>query len=240
MTRRAVALVVCAGIAAAWRWPSPLRGQEQPAAPTGTPACPTSSRPRRSAIGPTRPTRMTVPVSIGGQGPVSLRRRHRRRAHRHLARAGAASSISAPAGPRPSTAMTEVSRIATVVIPGLRIGSRTVNDIHAPALARANLGASGMLGVDSLQRQRVVFDFGRQEMTITPSRARARSAGPTGDDRRHRPQPLRPAGAGRRLGRRPAGLGDHRHRLADHGRQHRAAPRARSAAAGSARPRRSS
>ena len=27
-----------------------------------------------------------------------------------------------------------------------------------------------MLGVDSLQRQRVVFDFGRQEMTISPSR----------------------------------------------------------------------
>ena len=68
--------------------------------------------------------------------------------------------------------MSEVSQIRTVVIPNLRIGSRSVLGINAPALAHAHLGASGMLGVDSLQTQRVVFDFGRREMTITPSRRR--------------------------------------------------------------------
>jgi predicted aspartyl protease len=68
--------------------------------------------------------------------------------------------------------MSEVSEIATVVIPALRVGSRSTEEIHAPALARENLGASGILGVDTLQRQRVTFDFRRREMTVTPSRTR--------------------------------------------------------------------
>src|SRR5204862_1977741 len=65
--------------------------------------------------------------------------------------------------------------IATVVIPNLRIGNRSTEQIHAPALSRANLGATGILGVDTLQRQRVTFDFRRREMTVTPSRAREES-----------------------------------------------------------------
>jgi hypothetical protein len=75
--------------------------------------------------------------------------------------------------------MTEVSRIPTVVLPGLRVGRRTVTGIEAPALARTNLGASGLLGVDSLRQQRVVFDFEREEMTISPSR-RAERRWPAG------------------------------------------------------------
>ena len=66
--------------------------------------------------------------------------------------------------------MSEVSDIATVIIPGLRVGNRTTEQIHAPALSRANLGASGILGVDTLQRQRVTFDFKHRQMTVTPSR----------------------------------------------------------------------
>jgi hypothetical protein len=37
-------------------------------------------------------------------------------------------------------------------------------------LSRVNLGAAGMLGVDSLQTQRVIFDFQHRQMTIMPSR----------------------------------------------------------------------
>ena len=69
--------------------------------------------------------------------------------------------------------MTEVSRIATVVIPGLRIGSRTVSDIHAPALARRQSRRGRACSASTAcSAQRVVFDFERQEMTISPSRAR--------------------------------------------------------------------
>jgi predicted aspartyl protease len=62
--------------------------------------------------------------------------------------------------------MTEVSDIATVLIPSLRVGQRQVAAIRAPALLRQNLGAEGMLGVDSLQKQRVSFDFARHAMTV--------------------------------------------------------------------------
>jgi predicted aspartyl protease len=66
--------------------------------------------------------------------------------------------------------MTEVSRVPTVVVQGLRVGQRTMGEIEAPALARINIGAVGMLGVDTLQTARVIFDFRRHQMTIMPSR----------------------------------------------------------------------
>jgi predicted aspartyl protease len=115
--------------------------------------------------------RMTVGVNIGGRGPF-----------RFIVDTGAertviSSELARTLALRPGRlttvhSMTEVSQIETVVIPGLRVGNRTISDIHAPALSRANLGASGILGVDSLQHQRVTFDFQRREMTVSPSRRR--------------------------------------------------------------------
>lgn len=122
-------------------------------------------------IAPEVDERMTVGVNIGGRGPF-----------RFIVDTGAertviSSELARTLALRPGRlttvhSMTEVSRIATVVIPALRVGSRSIAEIHAPALARVNLGASGILGVDSLQHQRVTFDFGRREMTVTPSRRR--------------------------------------------------------------------
>jgi predicted aspartyl protease len=157
-----------AGIAAALVFAAPLRGQGQPAAETGT-RLPDQQSAETIGYKPDWTERMTVPVSIDGQGP-----------YRFIVDTGAertaisrqlASTLALSPG-RTATvhSMTEVSRISTVVIPDLQIGGRSVNDIHALALDRSDMGAPGMLGVDSLQRQRVVFDFGRQEMTISPSR----------------------------------------------------------------------
>ena len=121
-------------------------------------------------MGIDRTERMTVPVSIGGQGPYSF-----------IVDTGAERTVIAreladrlgldPGRTATVASMTETSRIETVVIPALEVGQRTINEIHAPALARRNLGAEGMLGVDSLRSQRVDFDFLRQEMTVSPSRA---------------------------------------------------------------------
>lgn len=161
--------------AAAFALAGPLHGQEQapaPAPPSASPAAPPAPAEQSSeTIGflPDATTRMTVPVSIDGQGPFRFvvdTGAERTVIARELARqlaltAGRATIVHS---------MTEVSEIPTVIIPGLRIGNRTVNDIHAPALAQGNLGAAGMLGVDSLQMSRVEFDFNRQELTISPSR----------------------------------------------------------------------
>ncbi|HEV2865442.1 MAG TPA: retroviral-like aspartic protease family protein [Allosphingosinicella sp.] len=116
-----------------------------------------------------RTERMTVPVSIDGRGPYRFivdTGSERTVISRELA-----ADLGLDAG-RTATvySMTEASRIGTVVIPALEVGRRTVSDIQAPALARRNLGAEGLLGVDSLQSQRVELDFVRQEMSVTPSR----------------------------------------------------------------------
>jgi len=115
--------------------------------------------------------RMTVGVNISGSGP-----------YRFIVDTGAertviSSELARTLALRPGRlttvhSMTEVSQIPTVVIPTLSVGSRSVDDIHAPALSRVHLGASGILGVDSLRNQRVTFDFERREMTVTPSRRR--------------------------------------------------------------------
>src|SRR5207248_7068639 len=38
-----------------------------------------------------------------------------------------------------------------------------------PLLTTANMGADGILGVDSLRSQRIMFDFEQQTMSIVPS-----------------------------------------------------------------------
>jgi predicted aspartyl protease len=178
---RAPAARWLAGIAAALALASPLPGQEQPAPPPEAPP-PVLSPPVPGLTLDERAAetidyrieandRMTVPVNIGAHGPYNFivdTGSERTVISRELA-------SQLDLGPGNSVivhSMTEVSRIPTVILPGLRVGQRTMNDIHAPALARANLGAAGILGVDTLQSQRVVFDFQRQEMTVMPSRRR--------------------------------------------------------------------
>jgi predicted aspartyl protease len=115
--------------------------------------------------------RMTVGVRIDGRGPFPFI--VDTGAERTVISSELARTLSLRPGRLTTVhSMSEVSQIATVVIPALRVGSRSVEQIHAPALSRANLGASGILGVDSLQNQRVTFDFRRREMTVTPSSRR--------------------------------------------------------------------
>lgn len=150
----AAALVLAAGTAA-----------QEPAAPVE----PEISITETLDLGVDRTQRMTVPVSIAGQGPYSF-----------IVDTGAERTVISreladrlnldPGRTAMVYSMTEASRIETVVIPALEVGQRTISEIHAPALARRDLGAEGMLGVDTLRSQRVELDFVRAEMTVTASR----------------------------------------------------------------------
>jgi predicted aspartyl protease len=120
-------------------------------------------------LGEDRNERMTVPVSIGEHGPYAFV--VDTGAERTVIARELASTLQlTTSGKARVHSMTEVSDISTVSIPTLEVGGKKVRDINAPALARRNLGAEGMLGVDSLQSQRVSFDFPRQQMTVVPSR----------------------------------------------------------------------
>lgn len=161
-----------AGSGAALALAAPLRGQEPPApAPPPTAAVPVLDQQTAETLDyrTAADTRMTVPVNIGSRGPYHFV------VDTGSERTVISSELARSLGLGPGddvmvSSMTEVSLVSTVIVPGLRVGQRTMSNIHAPALARADLGAAGILGVDTLQTQRVVFDFGRQEMTIMPSR----------------------------------------------------------------------
>lgn len=167
--RNGPSALLLTGLGAALALAAPSRAQQAP--PADEPAPTLADQAETLGLTEDHNTRMTVPVSISGQGPFDFV--VDTGAERTVISSELARSLAlAPGRTATVHSMSEVSRIETVIIPDLRIGRRSVTGIHAPALSRANLGASGMLGVDSLQTQRVLFDFGRQQMTITPSRRR--------------------------------------------------------------------
>ena len=78
-----------------------------------------------------------------------------------------ASTLRLPAGPRIS--MDDAlghATVETAIIDRLDVGSRRIDQVEAPVLAAANLGADGMLGVDSLRNQRVVMDFDSRKFLV--------------------------------------------------------------------------
>lgn len=123
--------------------------------------------------------RMTVDVSVGGKGP-----------YRFLVDTGAERTIISRQlarrlqleGGKDAVLHSVVGRndVETVFIPRLQVSSNTISVIDAPALEAANIGADGMLGIDSLRSQRVLFDFRTKTMSISPAnRPQARMDGET-------------------------------------------------------------
>ena len=116
--------------------------------------------------------RMTVPVAIAGAGPYHF-----------LVDTGAERTVVShelarklqlsPGRDVRLTAMTGTSSVGTVMIPSLRVGEpprlSADSQIEAPALAAVNIGALGILGLDTLQGQKVTIDFDRQVIAVSPS-----------------------------------------------------------------------
>jgi predicted aspartyl protease len=120
------------------------------------------------AIGRDIGDRMTVAVSVGGRGPYRFlvdtgsERTviSRQLANRLQLEGGKAAILHSVIG---------VNDVNTVFIPHLQVSNNVISVVDAPALEASNIGADGMLGIDSLRSQRVMFDFKAQTMSITPS-----------------------------------------------------------------------
>ena len=110
--------------------------------------------------------RMTVPVTIDQQGPFNF-----------MIDTGAqatlvSSQLADQLGlsnrtPATLVAMASKRPIETTSIPNLRLGSRSFDIQTAPIIDRANIGsADGVLGLDSLQGQRVLLDFDKNRIAV--------------------------------------------------------------------------
>lgn len=112
--------------------------------------------------------RMTVPVSLGDHGPFPFV--VDTGAERTVISRELADTLQLDASRNVwLTSIVDSRQVPTVIIPQLGLGRRSHGIIQAPALARQNIGAEGMLGVDTLQNQQVIFDFQRRELTLSRS-----------------------------------------------------------------------
>lgn len=115
--------------------------------------------------------RMTVPVRVAGSGP-----------YRFLIDTGAdrtaiSSDLASRLGLKVGDgarlhSMTGISEVGTASVPLLDLNAKQVRNVDAALLDAHNIGADGILGLDSLSSQRILFDFRNQKLTIVPANAR--------------------------------------------------------------------
>lgn len=114
--------------------------------------------------------RMTVPVTLAGSRPFQFMvdtGSNRTAVSREVA---AELGLVASAQIVMHSASGE-SRVSTTSLPELKLSKRSVNGIAAPMLTRADMGADGILGIDSLKSHRVLFDFRDQALSIVSASA---------------------------------------------------------------------
>jgi predicted aspartyl protease len=115
-----------------------------------------------------RTARLILAVMVDGQGPFDFivdTGSDRTVISRELA-----DQLGLPPGP--AVKMHEpagVDRVQTVMIERLTVGDRVVGRIAAPVVMAANLGAAGILGVDSLKNLHLVVDFSTMRLSTSPS-----------------------------------------------------------------------
>lgn len=121
-------------------------------------------------------SRLTVPVKLGDHGPF-----------RFLVDTGSqntviSSSLVAKLALVPNARATLIGvagtrKVDTVEIEEVVLGRRSYYGLIAPVLERAHIGAEGILGIDSLQDQRILLDFRKGYMAVNDARTLGGNAG---------------------------------------------------------------
>ena len=111
--------------------------------------------------------RMTIPVMVDGQGPFAFV--VDTGADRTVVSRALAERLHLPAGRRVRLHDTAGAAEVPTVVMDLAFGGRDVRGVQAPLLESRNLGAAGMLGIDSLHDQRVIMDFNASTFAASTS-----------------------------------------------------------------------
>ena len=174
-TGLATATIFAAVSGAIWA-PAAAWAQTPAPSPDGAPASPdaaaSSETPDNAAgnlaLSHDAASRLTVSVMVDGKGPFDFV--IDTGSDRTVISQELASRLELPKGPDVMLhGSAGVEQIETAVISRLSIGNRVVAAIDAPVLAAANLGADGMLGIDSLRHEHIVMDFKNKTLSATPS-----------------------------------------------------------------------
>jgi predicted aspartyl protease len=117
-----------------------------------------------------RHERMTVPVRIGDHG--MFRFLLDTGSQNTVLAASVALALDLPPG-RSATVIGVAGsqRVATAEIDEIGLGRRSFYGLLAPLLQREHIGADGILGIDSLQDQRVLLDFPRNLIAVDDAKA---------------------------------------------------------------------
>ena len=121
-----------------------------------------------------RNRRLTVPVHIDGNGPYDFMIDTGSQATAVTREINATLGLR-PAGTATLVGMASRRAVELVEVARLDIGSHTITDFAAPVLERANVGADGIVGLDSLQDFRVMIDFRDQTIALEDMRGRESS-----------------------------------------------------------------
>ena len=72
-------------------------------------------------------------------------------------------------------ALAGTTNVQTVYVPSLTLGKRSYDSLISPTFRAANIGADGVLGLDSLQGQRILFDFVERNISVEDTSEKLRS-----------------------------------------------------------------
>lgn len=121
-----------------------------------------------------RHQRMTVPVTINGSGP-----------YRFLVDTGSQATVVtaqvtdalglAPSGRATLVAMASRSSVETIALDGLEFAGRRFDNLTTPLLRDRDIGADGIIGLDSLQDLRVIIDLRADALTVSHAPVGVRS-----------------------------------------------------------------
>ncbi len=119
-----------------------------------------------------RSDRMTVPVSINGSQtyPFIVDTG----AERTVIANDLAKTLKLEQGPQLKLAtITGTAYADSYMIENLVMNTINIELIEAPGLERSNLGAYGLLGIDSLEEHKVLLDFKNSKVDVLPSRRKS-------------------------------------------------------------------
>lgn len=114
--------------------------------------------------------RLTLPVLIDGKGPFQFMIDTGSQATAVSHEINAALALP-PAGRANLLGMASIRPVDLVTIARLDVGKHYVEDLAAPLLARENIGADGIIGLDSLQDFRVLIDFRTPSIALQDMRS---------------------------------------------------------------------